>query len=504
MNNSEPSFLYVITLGESHILPCLMLIRTLRPMTRKRILVIGNLQGKDNIIKLIQSYGVDYVDENEIKIDDRVPAISWTTKFREWGWYKQQFIRLCLDRYVSVNYIVLLDSEVFVFDNWDESRLFNDKDQPRLFSWIPQQRKPEWDYKMYQGSAYLLQDVPGCEGIMEYANTDQFRRHISGLFLWSRKNLAKLWQILEQHNGLKRLDELLNHVELSFSEMELYGLAVKYGLFDESDPTETYNGLLGWYDVHAEPEFQTFKEDAMWSMCQNYRNYQISFQYWAYMVLISQHLGRELPKLKYWNLEDETLLMPEYIDCTDMNYFLKYQLQLDFTDKKRFQTMFTALKLLSEVKNPVIVETGTLRDSTMGGGHSTYKFAEFATRFGGKVYTVDISEEGMNVSRLATYQFRDVVSYHTMDSVQFLHDFSETIDFLYLDSFDSSPGQEEEASQHQLNEIKEAMPKLAEQAIVLLDDAALPNGGKTRYSPEFLESHGFKLLIDDYQKLYFR
>jgi hypothetical protein len=91
-----------------------------------------------------------------------------------------------------------------------------------------------------------------------------------------------------------------------------------------------------------------------------------------------------------------------------------------------------------------------------------------------------------------------------MDSTAFLAGYEGTIDLLYHDGFDSLPGQEEPAARKQLDEIVAALPHLALRAVVLLDDAALPDEGKTRYSSAFLADHGFELRHDAYQRLFVR
>jgi hypothetical protein len=96
-----------------------------------------------------------------------------------------------------------------------------------------------------------------------------------------------------------------------------------------------------------------------------------------------------------------------------------------------------------------------------------------------------------------------------------LKDFDQEIDFLYLDSFDFSPGFEETSRLHQLREITSAYPILSSQSAVLLDDAyvqmwfhyALSDvdvQGKTYYSHKFLVKNSAQCIVDipHYQRLY--
>ena len=81
----------------------------------------------------------------------------------------------------------------------------------------------------------------------------------------------------------------------------------------------------------------------------------------------------------------------------------------------------------------------------------------------------------------------DFVNFVIDDSLNFLSNFSEKIDFLYLDSLD---GQFAESSNHQLQEIKIAKERLSSRALVLLDD----KGAKTNLSIDFMLKNNFKII----------
>ena len=55
---------YLITVSKAHFQPALFLLKTLKPKTDKDIIIVGNLENEQ--IELIESYGVKYVNENEI------------------------------------------------------------------------------------------------------------------------------------------------------------------------------------------------------------------------------------------------------------------------------------------------------------------------------------------------------------------------------------------------------------------------------------------------------
>ncbi len=272
-----------------------MCVATLRAVTRAPIMAVGNLEPAD--AGRLRSLGAEVVDERDIDLSGRMPELRWTTKYREAGWYRQMFLRLAVDRYLDSDQVVILDSEVFAFDNWDEERLYDPATgNPRCFHWIPSVRKPALDYRLYRGAAYLFRDLAGCEGVMEYASSERFRRHISGVVLFSTANVADLWRRLERETDLERnLERLFNQEpELAFSDHDFYGIAVDYGLFDQVVPTTGYAGLLGWYDNHDDPAFDEFRKDTMWSMCQRYFDYQTPDAYIRFMKDTATSLGARL------------------------------------------------------------------------------------------------------------------------------------------------------------------------------------------------------------------
>lgn len=286
---------YFITVSRAHVLPAKFLLRTLRPKTEAPIVVCGNLEAAE--VQLMRSLGADYIDENDVDLRGRFPAIAWTSKYREIGWYKQMFLRLSIDRIMRTEQVVILDAEVFAFDNWDEGRFYDPATgAPRNFYWIASRRKADWDYKMYRGAAKLLSALPEFGDVMEYANADTYRRHISGVVLFSTRNIAHLWHRLETETDLERnQDELFNgSPDLSFSDHDFYGIAVDYRMFDPVVRTVPFPGLLGWYDNHDDPVFHEFRRDAMWSMCQGYRQRPTEADYLDYMRATAEALQATL------------------------------------------------------------------------------------------------------------------------------------------------------------------------------------------------------------------
>jgi predicted O-methyltransferase YrrM len=86
---------------------------------------------------------------------------------------------------------------------------------------------------------------------------------------------------------------------------------------------------------------------------------------------------------------------------------------------------------------PIIVEVGTIRgddDAALAGdGWSTYLFAAYASRHGGRVITIDRSAEALAVCRRVTAGFAGCIEYVVADAVKFLGSYRGPIDLLYLD-----------------------------------------------------------------------
>ena len=483
-----------------------MLLRTLRQRTEAPIVLVGNVDEQD--VQRLRAFGVTYIDEGDIDLAGRMPQVSWQSKHRDLGWYRQMFIRLSIDRFMDADHVVILDSEVFVFDNWNEDRFYDSRGRLKNVHWIPAVRKPDWDYMMYRGAAYLIEQLDGCGEAMDYASSTEFRRHISGVVLFSRANVAHLWGRLEAECDLPAvLDQLFEHEpDLTFSDHDFYGIAVDLGVFDNVDPPAPVTELLGWYDRHDDPAFEQFRHNAMWSMCQGYDAYPTASAYEEYPRQTAASLGRRLPDIPYWNPGDRPLIDRTRISAAGLPYFDGYERQLDHTMRRRFITMRRALQLVAEgpAAEPVIVEIGTLRDDTVGGGHSTFKFGEFCGRNGGQLHSVDSSASAVEFSRRAAADYLPWISHHVADPTAFLESFGQTIDLLYLDGFDPTPGQEAAASAKQLEEITAAFPHLADRCAVLLDDADLGGVGGNLNSSEFLHANGFVLLEDRHQRLFAR
>ena len=171
----------------------------------------------------------------------------------------------------------------------------------------------------------------------------------------------------------------------------------------------------------------------------------------------------------------------------------------------RSDTFNHLFELMAESSKPTIVETGTIRNHLdtykYGDGHSTLKFAEFVSRLGGELYSVDIDPMAVVVSKaLVGKEFSDSMeSIHIIesDSVAFLESFEKPIDVLYLDS--------DNDANLILNEAKAALVCLHEESIILIDDCFNENEyhvEKGSLAIPFLEENGWTMINVQYQALF--
>lgn len=180
--------------------------------------------------------------------------------------------------------------------------------------------------------------------------------------------------------------------------------------------------------------------------------------------------------------------------------------------------MHSALQLMLHTDGKIICETGCQRmKDDWGAGSSTLVFGDFCKMFNKHLFTVDIDHKALTLAQSVIIEAEippEMITFVENDSVQFLKNFNQTIDLLYLDSLDAHEYDGPESLQaiqsqiHQLREIEAAFDKLAERCVVLLDDNSpldeYPNGGKTRLTKLFLRDHGFSLVMEGKQSLWQR
>lgn len=170
------------------------------------------------------------------------------------------------------------------------------------------------------------------------------------------------------------------------------------------------------------------------------------------------------------------------------------------------------LQILEETyKRPInIVETGCIRnisdESKFGDGWSTLNWEYYAKKTGSKVFVVDINEYHLIQSKKIVPP-SEFVEYTHDDSINYLNNFNDRIDLLFLDSFDYC-GDEANilaCHNHSLGEVKAAWNKLNDKCFILIDDVFNNEWvGKGKLSIPYLLDNGFKIeyFIDSQILLY--
>ena len=163
--------------------------------------------------------------------------------------------------------------------------------------------------------------------------------------------------------------------------------------------------------------------------------------------------------------------------------------------------------LVREFGLKTIVEIGSMRrpmdhalnedDECCIEGHSTLFFADT----GAEVYTVDVNASCAQVLVPWTRKYRNLHVY-TADGIWFLRRFEGEIDLLYLDAWDVMSGINY-AEKH-LEAYRAALPRLARNCMVLIDDTDVMNGGKGRLVIPQLIRDGFELVTWGRQALLVR
>ena len=134
-----------------------------------------------------------------------------------------------------------------------------------------------------------------------------------------------------------------------------------------------------------------------------------------------------------------------------------------FTFKRLFE------EIAKKIKAPVILETG----SSAHGTNSSILFCELAKKYNGLFDTIDINPD--TVSRLqnilsSQYSSDDRLKSHLGDSVDFIKKYQHKANVVYLDSYDLDPNAFDKSAEHGLLEFEALLPKLDNQAFILIDD----------------------------------
>jgi len=132
---------------------------------------------------------------------------------------------------------------------------------------------------------------------------------------------------------------------------------------------------------------------------------------------------------------------------------------------------------LINLNRPILViETGAMWSIQ---GAFTLVFADLIKNYtGGKIITIDISEEHLNRAKENTKDFSDVIEYILSDSVEYLSSLTKEtmsdIDLLYLDSFDLDALDPLPSEIHHLRELLAVYKHLRQDSIIGVDDNLMP------------------------------
>lgn len=171
-------------------------------------------------------------------------------------------------------------------------------------------------------------------------------------------------------------------------------------------------------------------------------------------------------------------------------------------NNKRFRTFFHAFKLMKKRNAKVLVETGTARSGRrccIGDGCSTIVFSEWAAQNNAFLYSVDLCKNHLIEAEKSLGNLKEFVELVHSDSIEFLKNFNQPIDFLYLDSYDFEFNNPTPSQEHHLKEIIAAYPWLTESSIVMIDDCQLPYGGKGKLVIEYLLKKNWRITANGYQ-----
>ena len=161
---------------------------------------------------------------------------------------------------------------------------------------------------------------------------------------------------------------------------------------------------------------------------------------------------------------------------------------------------------LNNIKDPVIVETGTVREdyNFEGDGCSTILFDNYIGKKGGTLITVDIDPAACKNARIVTTHAEVIEA----DSVEFLSTLDGHVDVLYLDSFNIYNWLDDwEASGHHLKELFAAKNVIKDGTLIVVDDNLYGTSvgqksnqkfGKGRMINEMMQSIGIPIHIDGY------
>ena len=138
-------------------------------------------------------------------------------------------------------------------------------------------------------------------------------------------------------------------------------------------------------------------------------------------------------------------------------------------------------KLVAKNKPVFILETGTMWEPLeRNAGAFTLVMADLIKNVtGGKIYSIDISPNSVEKSKKNTEGFHEAIEFVVSDSVGYINslndEFVQSLDLVYLDSYDFSFPNPHPSAQHHLDELCAIYHRLNDDCGIGIDDNFLPN-----------------------------
>jgi hypothetical protein len=159
--------------------------------------------------------------------------------------------------------------------------------------------------------------------------------------------------------------------------------------------------------------------------------------------------------------------------------YRNYLIESDSVNRMNYYD-YVLNKLYLLNKPIIVVETGTMWNGLENNqGAFTLIFADFIKNYtGGKIITVDISNDHMNNCREFTKDFSDVIEYVVSDSVSYLKsledNFVREVDFIFFDSYDINLHEPLPSQIHHLRELLAVYDRLSDTVSLAVDDNLMP------------------------------
>lgn len=169
---------------------------------------------------------------------------------------------------------------------------------------------------------------------------------------------------------------------------------------------------------------------------------------------------------------------------------------------KRANSFDIITSRLEQLKRPVvIIETGCSRyqDSWEGDGNSTVIWDKFVNHCGGAVYSVDIDSNATDHAKKLVSAKTSIITADSISWLKGLTTLRQSVDLLYLDSYDIDWNNPEPSMKHHAMELNASLHLLQPGTIVAVDDN-FPNVGKGYIVESVANALGWTNILNEYIK----